>query len=159
MLPNGGVVWERCPSGNQHDFPHGRPRRHRSKYCTQPFVRAKQRPVWQKRSHTIKEGAIPIISDAPGFRACYVTYAPDHMATAISIFNDYADAEESNRRLLAWIERSLAPLLTGPATAVAGHGDRAHVGLAYRERAGDGASRERMAAWVSPSAGLARPQG
>ena len=38
----------------------------------------------------------------------------------ISIFNDYASAEESNRRVLAWIERSLAPLLTGPATAVAG---------------------------------------
>jgi hypothetical protein len=49
-----------------------------------------------------------------------VTYAPDHMATASSIFNDYANAEESNRRVLAWIERSLAPLLTGPATAVAG---------------------------------------
>jgi hypothetical protein len=50
----------------------------------------------EELARTIKEGAIPIISDAPGFRACYVTYAPDHMATAISIFNDYADAEESN---------------------------------------------------------------
>ena len=85
----------------------------------QPFVRAKERPVWQKRSHTIKEGAIPIISDSPGFRAYYVTYAPDHMATAISIFNDDAP-RSSNRLVLAWIERSLAPLLTGPATAVAG---------------------------------------
>ena len=42
------------------------------------------------------------------------------MATAISIFNDYANAEESNRRVLAWIERSPAPLITGPAIAVAG---------------------------------------
>ncbi len=67
-----------------------------------------------------QEGAISIISDAPGFRAYYVTYAPDHMATASSIFNDYASAEESNRRVLARIERTPAPLLTGPAIAVAG---------------------------------------
>jgi hypothetical protein len=68
----------------------------------------------------IKEGAIPIISDVPGFRAYYVVYAPDDTVTAISIFDNYAGAEESNRRALAWIERDLAPLLTGPATAVAG---------------------------------------
>lgn len=68
----------------------------------------------------IKEGAIPIISDVAGFRAYYVIYAPDDTVTAISIFDSYAGAEESNRRALAWIDESLAPLLTGPATAVAG---------------------------------------
>ena len=68
----------------------------------------------------IKEGAIPIISDVPGFKAYYVVYAPDDTVTAISIFDDYAGAEESNRRALAWIEQNLAPLLAGPATAVAG---------------------------------------
>jgi hypothetical protein len=68
----------------------------------------------------IKEGAIPIISDVPGFKGYYVIYAPDDTVTAISIFEDYAGAAESNRRALAWIEESLAPLLTGPATAVAG---------------------------------------
>jgi hypothetical protein len=68
----------------------------------------------------IKEGAIPIISDVPGFRAYYVIYAPDDTVTAISIFDDHAGATESNRRGLAWIEQSLAPLLVGPATAVAG---------------------------------------
>ena len=66
-----------------------------------------------------QEGAIPIISDVP-FRAYYVIYAPDDTVTAISIFDDYAGAEESNERGLAWIEQNLAPLLTGPATAVAG---------------------------------------
>lgn len=69
---------------------------------------------------TIKEQAIPVISNVPGFRAYYVIYAPDDTVTAISIFDDHAGAEESNRRGLAWIEKSLAPLLTGPATAVAG---------------------------------------
>ena len=46
-------------------------------------------------------------------------YAPDDTATAISIFDDYAGAAESNRRGLAWIEQSLAPLLIGLATAMA----------------------------------------
>jgi hypothetical protein len=68
----------------------------------------------------IKEGAIPIISDVDGFMAYYVVYAPDDTVTAISIFKDYAGAEESNRRALQWIEQSLTPLLGGPATAIAG---------------------------------------
>jgi hypothetical protein len=74
----------------------------------------------EELARTIKEGAIPIISDVPGFRAYYVIYAPDDTVTAISVFNDYAGAAESNRRGLAWIEENLAPLLSGPATAVAG---------------------------------------
>ena len=40
--------------------------------------------------------------------------------TAISIFDDFAGAEESNRRGLAWIEQNLVPLLDGPASALAG---------------------------------------
>src|SRR5262245_47722464 len=67
----------------------------------------------EELTRRIKEGAIPIISDVPGFMAYYVVYAPDDTVTAISIFNDYAGAEESNRRALTWIEQNLAPLL-GP---------------------------------------------
>ena len=52
----------------------------------------------EELAQRIKEGAIPIMSDVPGFRAYYVIYAPDDTVTAISIFNDYAGAEESNRR-------------------------------------------------------------
>jgi hypothetical protein len=74
----------------------------------------------EELSRRIKEGAIPIISDVPGFNAYYVVYAPDDTVTAISIFNDYAGAEESNRRALALIEQNLSPLLTGPAVAIAG---------------------------------------
>ena len=74
----------------------------------------------EELTRRIKEGAIPIISDVPGFMAYYVVYAPDDTVMAISIFNDYAGAEESNRRALTWIEQNLAPLLTGPATALAG---------------------------------------
>ena len=74
----------------------------------------------EELARRVKEGAIPIISDVPGFRAYYVVYAPDDTVTAISIFDDYAGAAESNRRGLQWTEQHLAPLLTGPATAVAG---------------------------------------
>ncbi len=68
----------------------------------------------------IKEGAVPIISDVPGFQAYYVIYAPDDTVTAISIFDSVEAAEESNRRALAWIEQNVGPLLAGPVTAVAG---------------------------------------
>jgi len=74
----------------------------------------------EELARTIKDGAIPVISDVAGFKAYYVIYAPDDTVTAISIFDDYAGAEESNKRALVWIQESLAPLLTGPATAVAG---------------------------------------
>ncbi len=74
----------------------------------------------EELARTIKDGAIPIISDVPGFRAYYVVYAPDDTVTAISIFDNFAGAEESNRRCLAWIEQNLTPLMTGPATAMAG---------------------------------------
>src|SRR6202165_65860 len=74
----------------------------------------------EELARRIKEGAIPIISDVEGFMAYYVVYAPDDTVTAISIFNNFAGAEESNRRGVAWIEKTLTPLLTGPASAVAG---------------------------------------
>jgi hypothetical protein len=74
----------------------------------------------EELARRIKEGAIPIISDVEGFMAYYVVYAGDDTVTAISLFNNYAGAEEANKRALAWIDQNLGPLLTGPATAVAG---------------------------------------
>ena len=74
----------------------------------------------EELTRRIKEGAIPIISDVEGFMGYYVVYAPDDTVVAISLFNKYEGAEESNKRALGWIERELAPLLTGPASAIAG---------------------------------------
>ena len=74
----------------------------------------------EELARRIKDGAIPIISDVEGFMAYYVVYAGDDTVTAISIFNRYEQAEEANRRVLAWIEQNLSPLLAGPATAIAG---------------------------------------
>ena len=68
----------------------------------------------------IKKGAVAIVSNVPGFMGYYVIYAGDDTVTSISLFNDFAGAEESNLRALAWIEKNLGPLLDGPATATAG---------------------------------------
>ena len=74
----------------------------------------------EELARRIKEGAIPIVSDVEGFMAYYVVYAGDDTVTAISLFNKFEQAEEANRRALAWIDENLGPLLAGPATAVAG---------------------------------------
>ncbi len=64
--------------------------------------------------------AVPIVSGVSGFMGYYVIYAPDDTVTAISIFNKVEEAEELNRRALAWIEKNLAPFVVGQATATAG---------------------------------------
>ena len=53
-------------------------------------------------------------------RAYYVVYAGDDTVTAISIFDKFEQAEEANRRAIAWIEKDLGPLLAGHASAAAG---------------------------------------
>jgi len=74
----------------------------------------------EELTRRIKEGAVPIISDVDGFRAYYVVYAGDDTVTSISIFDKYEQAEEANRRAIAWVEKDLGPLLAGQASAVAG---------------------------------------
>ena len=74
----------------------------------------------EELTRRIKEGAIPIISNVEGFMGYYVVYSPDDTVVAISLFNNFAGAEEANRRAIAWIEQNLGPLLVGPASAVAG---------------------------------------
>jgi heme-degrading monooxygenase HmoA len=66
------------------------------------------------------KGAVPIISEVSGFMGYYVVYPPDDTVTAISVFNTVAEAQESNRRALAWIEENLGPLVVGSASATAG---------------------------------------
>jgi heme-degrading monooxygenase HmoA len=66
------------------------------------------------------KGAVPIISGVPGFMGYYVVYAPDDTVTAISVFNTVEQAQEANRRALAYIERNLASYVLGQAIATAG---------------------------------------
>jgi quinol monooxygenase YgiN len=66
------------------------------------------------------KGAVPIISGVPGFMGYYVVYSPDDVVTAISLFNTVEQAQESNRRALAWIEKNIGAYVVGAATATAG---------------------------------------
>ncbi|MBK3665219.1 antibiotic biosynthesis monooxygenase [Bradyrhizobium diazoefficiens] len=74
----------------------------------------------EELARRIKDGAVPIISDVEGFRAYYVVYAGDDTVTAISIFDKFEQAEEANKRAIAWIEKDLGSLLAGHASAAAG---------------------------------------
>ena len=86
----------------------------------------------EELTRRIKEGAIPVISGVDGFMGYYVVYAPDDTVIAISLFNNFAAAEESNKRALAWIEHDLAPLLDRAGDRDGRAGDRAHAGLRRR---------------------------
>jgi quinol monooxygenase YgiN len=101
-------------SGLENDRPEGR----KAMYAAIRQFKAKPGSA-DALAEKIKE-AISIISDVSGFMGYYVVYAPDDTVTAISVFNTVAEAQESNRRALAFIEESLGPLVIGQASATAG---------------------------------------
>ena len=66
----------------------------------------------------IKEGAIPLISDVADFKAYYyVIYAPDETVMAVSIFEEFAAADESNKRALARIDKRARNVCNWPKAA------------------------------------------
>ena len=68
----------------------------------------------------IKDGMIPIVSAVAGFRGYYVVYAPDDTVTAVSLFDTYESAQESNRLGIAWARQHLTPMLAEMVEASAG---------------------------------------
>src|SRR5215203_5678959 len=67
----------------------------------------------------IREGFIPIIKNAPGFLAYYTLDSGDGTLTSISVFEDGAGAEKSNKLAEDWVGRSLSSALpTSPETIV-----------------------------------------
>ena len=87
----------------------------------------------EELTRRIKEGAIPIISDVPGFVAYYVVYAPDDTVTAISIFNDYAEPKSQTDVRSRGSSRILRPS-DRASYSVGRAGDRAHPGVARTNR-------------------------
>jgi hypothetical protein len=59
----------------------------------------------------IREGFIPIIKNAPGFLAYYALDSGSGTLTSISIFEDRAGAERSNRLAEDWVGRTLSEAL------------------------------------------------
>lgn len=68
----------------------------------------------------VKQGFVPIISQAPGFIAYYVVDTGHDVVASISIFQDQAGAEESNRMAADWVKANIATLVSGPSEITAG---------------------------------------
>jgi hypothetical protein len=67
-----------------------------------------------------REGALPLISAFPGFKAYYLVLGADDAVTTISIFEDKASAEKCNARMVDWIKQNVGPHLAGPPQAMEG---------------------------------------
>jgi hypothetical protein len=68
----------------------------------------------------VSEGFVPLISQVPGFVAYYWVDAGGGVMVSISVFQDRAGAEESNRRAAEFVRERLAPLLPNPPQITAG---------------------------------------
>jgi len=68
----------------------------------------------------VNQGFVPIISKAPGFVAYYVVDAGNDVVASVSVFQDQAGAEESNRMAADWVKDNIAALVTGAPEITAG---------------------------------------
>ncbi|HEX2973782.1 MAG TPA: hypothetical protein VHP11_15730 [Tepidisphaeraceae bacterium] len=68
----------------------------------------------------VKEGFVPLLSQLPGFVAYYWVEAGGGVMISISVFQDKAGADESNRRAAKWVVENLAPLLPNPPQITSG---------------------------------------
>lgn len=68
----------------------------------------------------VNEGFVPIINKAPGFMAYYVVDAGSDIVASVSIFQDLAGSEESNRMAAAWVKENVASYFQGPPEITAG---------------------------------------
>ena len=68
----------------------------------------------EELTRRIKEGAIPIISDVPGFMAYYVIYAPDDTVTAISSSTTTPEPKSRTDGRSRGSSRTLRPCSAGP---------------------------------------------
>jgi hypothetical protein len=67
----------------------------------------------------IREGFIPIIKNAPGFLAYYTLDSGYGTLTSISVFEDRAGAEKSNKLAEDWVGRTLSSAIpTSPETII-----------------------------------------
>ncbi|MGC9967989.1 MAG: hypothetical protein ABSE08_21630 [Syntrophobacteraceae bacterium] len=68
----------------------------------------------------VNEGFVPLISQHPGFVTYYVVDPGGGVMSAISVFLNKADAEESNKRTADWVRQNIASLLPNPPQITAG---------------------------------------
>src|SRR5262245_49043871 len=68
----------------------------------------------------VREGFVPVIRQARGFVAYYVVDDGDGNVASVSIFQDQAGAEESNRTASDWVRAHLAALVPNRPEITAG---------------------------------------
>lgn len=68
----------------------------------------------------VNQGFVPIISSAPGFIAYYVVDAGNDIVASVSVFQEQAGAEASNRMAAEWVKENLATLVAGAPEITAG---------------------------------------
>ena len=68
----------------------------------------------------VDEGFIPTIKDASGFLAYYAVDSRLGTLTTVSVFEDQAGADESNRMEADWVRENLASMLPNPPEITAG---------------------------------------
>ena len=68
----------------------------------------------------VNEGLVPILSQLPGFVAYYAVHTGGDVVASISVFEDRAGADESSRRVAAWVKEHLASLVPHPPQFTAG---------------------------------------
>lgn len=68
----------------------------------------------------VNQGFVPIISTAPGFVAYYVVDAGNDVVASVSVFQDQAGADESNRMAANWVKENIAALVSGTPEITAG---------------------------------------
>jgi len=68
----------------------------------------------------VKQGFVPLVSRAPGFVAYYVVDAGNDVVASVSVFQDQAGAEESNRMAADWVKENIASFFEGLPEITAG---------------------------------------
>jgi hypothetical protein len=68
----------------------------------------------------VNEGFVPLISDMPGFVAYIALNAGQGEYGTVSVFEDQASAEESNKVAEEWVNENLRGLLPTPPDYAAG---------------------------------------
>ncbi len=68
----------------------------------------------------VEEGFLPIISKAPGFVAYYALDTGNDTVVSVSVFQNQAGSEESNRLAADWVKQNIASLFAGPPEVIDG---------------------------------------
>jgi quinol monooxygenase YgiN len=68
----------------------------------------------------VREGFLPLVSQAPGFIAYYWLDAGNGVMASVNVFEDQAGADESVRLAADYVREHLASLITNPPQITAG---------------------------------------